>query len=72
MTRRVLVRICYLLKIGLLLVSAGCMVGPGYKRPQTVADTAEGYFFEGRHLRDANDVWPTGRWWERFGDDTTN
>ena len=71
MTKRILVRICYLLKLGLLLVSAGCMVGPGYKRPQTVADTAEGYFFEGRHLRDANDNAGAGKWWERFGDATT-
>ena len=71
MTRRVLVRICYLLKLGLLLVSAGCMVGPGYKRPQTVADTAEGYFYAGRHLRDANDDAGAGKWWERFADDTT-
>ena len=71
MTGRVLVRICYLLSIGLLLVSAGCMVGPGYKRPQTVADTAEGYFYAGRHLRDANDDAAAGKWWERFADDTT-
>lgn len=71
MTRRVLVRICYLLSIGLLLASAGCMVGPGYKRPQTVADTAEGYFFEGKHLHDANDDAGAGKWWERFADDTT-
>lgn len=71
MTKRILVRICYLLSIGLLLVSAGCMVGPGYKRPQTVADTAEGYFYAGRHLRDANDDAGAGKWWERFADDTT-
>jgi multidrug efflux system outer membrane protein len=52
------------------VVFSGCMVGPGYKRPQTVADTAEGYFFEGKHINDANDGAGAGKWWERFADDT--
>lgn len=64
-------RICYLLKIGLLLVFAGCMFGPDYERPETVADKAQSYFFEGKHLHDANDDAGAGKWWERFADDTT-
>jgi len=47
------------------------MVGPDYKRPETVADKAQSYFFEGKHLHDANDDAGAGKWWERFADDTT-
>ncbi len=49
----------------------GCMVGPDYQRPQTVAETAEGYIYAGEHLQDINGVGGIGKWWERFGDPTT-
>ena len=35
---------------------SGCMVSPDYKRPQTAADTAEGYIYAGRHRQDINEV----------------
>jgi len=53
------------------LIVSGCMVGPDYKRPQTITDTASGYIYAGKHPQDVNDVNGLGRWWERFGDPTT-
>ena len=44
------------------------MVGPNYKRPQTLAETAERYVYAGKDLQDGNDVSGIGMWWERFGD----
>ena len=55
----------------LCVMVSGCMVGPDYNRPQTVADTAPSYVYAGRHLQDVNDVAKVGKWWERFGDATT-
>lgn len=49
----------------------GCMVGPDYKRPQTIADIAEEYVYSGRHIQDVNDANRIGMWWQRFGDETT-
>ncbi len=58
---------------GLLLIvfcfSAGCMVGPKYKRPRTIADEAGWSFSGSEYTQDANNP---GRWWERFKDKTTN
>ncbi len=47
------------------------MVGPDYKRPETVAETADGYVRTGKHLQDMNDSNQVDRWWESFGDTTT-
>lgn len=52
-------------------VISGCMVGPNYKRPQTITDTAPSYIYTGEHSQDINDVVSVCRWWERFGDPTT-
>ena len=49
----------------------GCMVGPNYSRPETAADTSDGYFHAGTHNEDVNDFADVDRWWERFGDPTT-
>lgn len=49
----------------------GCMVGPDYSRPETPADTPDGYFHAGTHDEDVNDFADVDRWWERFGDPTT-
>src|SRR4030042_6207918 len=50
---------------------AGCMVGPDYSRPQTAAETTEGYINAGQHAEDVNDFTPVDRWWESFGDPVT-
>ena len=71
MKDRLLIPILYLLSVAGLLILSGCMVGPDYNRPETVADTDEGYFYAGRHLQDVDEAAGTGRWWERFGDETT-
>ena len=44
------------------------MVGPKYERPETAADTNDGYFNAGDHIADVNDFGDAGMWWERFGD----
>ena len=49
----------------------GCMLGPDYSRPETEADTSDGYFNAGTHNEDVNDFADVDRWWERFGDPTT-
>jgi len=48
------------------------MVGPKYVRPETAADTGEGYFNAGEHSQDANELDESYRWWERFGDATVS
>jgi len=49
----------------------GCMVGPEYERPETIAETAKGYVRTGQHLEEAGDPNGANRWWEEFGDATT-
>jgi multidrug efflux system outer membrane protein len=66
-----LVAICLLFFVLVLLLVAGCMVGPKYSRPETAAHTSAGYLHAGRHEEDANDFAGVDRWWERFGDPTT-
>ncbi|MBN2270795.1 MAG: efflux transporter outer membrane subunit, partial [Sedimentisphaerales bacterium] len=52
-------------------VMGGCVVGPKYSRPETPADTDDGYFNIGAHKEDVNDFNDLDAWWERFGDSTT-
>ncbi|GAF81758.1 unnamed protein product, partial [marine sediment metagenome] len=54
------------------LVVCGCMVGPDYERPRTLADAAESFVYSDKGKSDVNDANGIGRWWERFGDSTTN
>jgi multidrug efflux system outer membrane protein len=57
--------------LGFLLPVAGCMVGPKYKRPETIADRADRYANAPQQTLDANGVEKPDLWWERFGDPTT-
>jgi NodT family efflux transporter outer membrane factor (OMF) lipoprotein len=66
-----LVFICLLFFVLACAVPMGCMVGPKYSRPETAADTPDGYFQAGTHNEDVNDFADVDRWWERFGDPTT-
>jgi len=66
-----LVSICLLFFASGVLLLAGCMVGPKYSRPETAADTPDGYFHAGMHEEDVNDFADVDQWWERFGDETT-
>ncbi|MCK4751818.1 MAG: efflux transporter outer membrane subunit [Planctomycetes bacterium] len=54
----------------LCVALAGCMVGPDYKRPQTIADTNDGYIYTGKHQPD-EDIEKIDTWWKHFGDETT-
>ncbi len=71
MTGNILVRIRYLLSISLVLISAGCAVGPDYSRPETAAGTVGSYFYAGGHNQDVNSLMGINGWWQRFGDPTT-
>jgi NodT family efflux transporter outer membrane factor (OMF) lipoprotein len=54
-----------------LTVLSGCMVGPDYSRPETAAETSDGYYNAGKHGQDVNDFSEFDRWWEKFGDPIT-
>jgi multidrug efflux system outer membrane protein len=69
--KKQLVSICWWLCSMLCVTLAGCMVGPDYSRPETAADTSDGYFHAGAHNEDVNDFAEIDRWWERFGDPVT-
>ena len=53
------------------LMLPGCMVGPGYSRPETAADTNDGFFGAGAHNQDVNAFEDIDIWWQRFADETT-
>lgn len=67
-----------LVLIGLLICASaavlltGCMVGPKYERPETAADTNDGYFNADGHITDINDFGDAEKWWQRFGDSATS
>lgn len=63
--------ICLSLVVAALCVLPGCVVGPKYSRPQTPADTNDGYFNIGAHKEEVSDFNDLDTWWERFGDPTT-
>jgi NodT family efflux transporter outer membrane factor (OMF) lipoprotein len=55
-----------------VLVSAGCMVGPGYHRPKTAADPNEHYQWLPSGWAEAHSPDGPSRWWEVFNDPVTN
>lgn len=57
--------------LGGALAVSGCMVGPDYERPETVAETAPQFVHGGSLAQDVNEVMEMDRWWERFGDPVT-
>ena len=65
------VTICILLLAFSFWTLPGCMLGPDYERPQTIADTAQDYVYGSEQRQDSNNAGPVGRWWERFGDPVT-
>jgi len=70
MTKK-LISICLLICASGAVLVTGCMVGPKYRRPETAADTNDGYFNAGDHVTDINDFGEAGMWWQRFGDPAT-
>jgi multidrug efflux system outer membrane protein len=69
--RKKIVLIYGLFFIVVLTILSGCMVGPDYSRPETPADTSDGYYNAAAHEQDVNDFSDIDRWWEQFGDSTT-
>ena len=68
---RKLVLKCLPIYVSTAVLVAGCMVGPKYERPQTPADTNDGYFNAADHVTDINDFGDAEKWWKRFGDPAT-
>jgi multidrug efflux system outer membrane protein len=56
---------------GLVVPAAGCMVGPKYERPETIAQQAESFVNAPKQPTDVNEVKGPGEWWKRFGDPVT-
>lgn len=57
--------------LGLFVPVTGCMVGPKYKRPETVLNKVDRFAHAPEKTPDVNDVAKPDLWWERFGDPTT-
>jgi len=53
------------------LFICGCMVGPDYSRPKTLAETAQKYVYADGNSADVNDPNAINRWWQNFADDVT-
>jgi len=68
---RLMISFCRRFSLLSVLLIAGCMVGPKYSRPETAADTNDGYFNAGKHVQDPNGFTGAEMWWQRFGDPTT-
>lgn len=64
--------ICFLLSLLPAMLLGGCMVGPDYSRPDTVADGSANYVNTGGYSTDINDLVRVGRWWEQFDDPVVN
>jgi multidrug efflux system outer membrane protein len=69
--RKQIVLIYGLSFIVVLTILSGCMVGPDYSRPETPADTSDGYYNAEAHEQDVNDFSAVDRWWEQFSDPIT-
>jgi multidrug efflux system outer membrane protein len=69
--KRKLLYICLFYLTFSCLMFAGCTVGPDYSRPQTPADSPEGFYNAGAHEEQVNDFTPIDKWWESFGDPVT-
>ncbi len=69
--KKKLVSMCSLICVLGAVLLTGCMVGPKYERPETAADTNDGYFHAADHITDVNDFGDADRWWQRFGDPVT-
>lgn len=59
-----------LILAGTLLIG-GCLVGPDYKRPETLAETAPEFVNAASPMRDVNETTQIDTWWQRFGDPVT-
>jgi multidrug efflux system outer membrane protein len=53
------------------VIISGCMVGPNYIRPETMADGGGGFINAPAGWTDANDICQNGPWWRCFGDQVT-
>jgi len=69
--KKYLIYIYWLFFVMVCTMFVGCMVGPDYSRPETAADSSDGYFHAGANNEDVNDFAEIDRWWERFGDPAT-
>ena len=68
--KKPLILMCWFLVLSFAMLT-GCMLGPKYSRPETVADSNEAYVHSGSRSQDVNDLEMIDNWWEQFGDPTT-
>ena len=61
----------FLCGLGITLFAAGCMIGPDYERPKTMAETATRFVHADERAQDTEELQIPDRWWERFGDQVT-
>ena len=59
------------LALAACMTNVGCMVGPDYVRPETMADGGPGFLNTPAGWTDANDICTSGPWWQCFGDRVT-
>jgi multidrug efflux system outer membrane protein len=64
-------KISFCLGLAMAVAISGCMVGPNYVRPNTVADDGTGFINAPAGWTDANDICQNGPWWRCFGDQVT-
>ncbi|MHC4517376.1 MAG: efflux transporter outer membrane subunit [Planctomycetota bacterium] len=60
-----------LCSLGFSLVAGGCLIGPDYERPETMAETATQFIHAKEDARETGELPAVGRWWESFGDPVT-
>lgn len=65
-------RIKVLTLLLLLTCITGCMVGPKYERPDTMADQVERFTWLPADWEDVNDANMVGPWWKQFNDPVLN
>ena len=69
--RNRLISVCLVILGASIIPLAGCTVGPDYTRPDTAADSNEGYIYADANSAAAHDFNDIDRWWERFADETS-
>jgi len=69
--KKPLILMCWLFLALSCVMLSGCMLGPKYSRPETVADSNEPFVHSGSRSQDVNDLEMIDNWWEQFGDPTT-
>ncbi len=66
-----MIRGILVLTLGSTFLVGGCLVGPDYQRPETVAEIAPEFINAAPPMCDVNEVLQIDQWWQHFGDPVT-